>query len=209
MAVVRPLCAQDDFDEVGNVYAESWKACYRGLLPQAFLDKLTHDRWSGMLRADPSASLGVFEEGRIVGTAMVSYAREPGREGFGELVSLYLRPEAMGRGYGRSLMEAVLQRLREDGCDGVCLWVLEGNRQAQAFYRHMGFRASGRSQKELFGGAETALVEMVLLWTALKFSEKRFSKTWRSGIIKERDVFFPRKCTFGGLCTCYDALCAA
>ena len=67
MAVIRPLCAQDDFDEVGNVYAESWKACYRGLLPQAFLDKLTHDRWSGMRRADPSGSLGVFEDGRIVG----------------------------------------------------------------------------------------------------------------------------------------------
>ena len=95
---------------------------------------------------------------------MVSYAREPGREGFGELVSLYLLPEAMGRGYGRSLMEAVLQRLREDGCDGVCLWVLDGNRQAQDFYRHMGFTLRGRSQKELFGGEETELVEMVLLW---------------------------------------------
>ena len=88
MAVIRPLCAQDDFDEVGNVYAESWKACYRGLLPQAFLDKLTHDRWSGMVRADPSASLGAFEDGRIVGTAMVSYAREPGREGFGVAAGL-------------------------------------------------------------------------------------------------------------------------
>ena len=84
MAVIRPLCAQDDFNEVGDVYVQSWKVCYQGLLPQAFLDKLTRDRWSGMLRADPSASLGVFEDGRIVGTAMVSYAREPGREGFGE-----------------------------------------------------------------------------------------------------------------------------
>ena len=39
MAVIRPLCAQDDFNEVGDVYAQSWKACYQGLLPQAFLDK--------------------------------------------------------------------------------------------------------------------------------------------------------------------------
>ena len=59
MAVIRPLRAQDDFNEAGEVYVQSWKACYQGLLPQAFLDKLTHDRWSGMLRADPSASLGV------------------------------------------------------------------------------------------------------------------------------------------------------
>ena len=31
-----------------QVYVQSWKACYQGLLPQAFLDKLTHDRWSGI-----------------------------------------------------------------------------------------------------------------------------------------------------------------
>lgn len=30
MAVVRALNAQDDFDEVGEVYAQSWKACFRG-----------------------------------------------------------------------------------------------------------------------------------------------------------------------------------
>ena len=64
----------------------------------------------------------------------------------------------------RTLSMPFLQRLREDGCDGVCLWVLGGNRQAQAFYRHMGFHASGRSQKELFGGAEVELVEMLLRW---------------------------------------------
>lgn len=164
MAVIRPLRAQDDFNEAEKCMSRAGKRAIRAFCRQAFLDKLTRDRWSGMLRADPSASLGVFEDGRIVGTAMLSYAREPEREGFGELVSLYLLPEAMGRGYGRSLMEAVLQRLREDGCDGVCLWVLDGNRQAQDFYRHMGFYASGRSQKELFGGEETELVEMVLLW---------------------------------------------
>lgn len=33
MAVIRPLCAQDDFNEVGDVYAQSWKVCYQGLLP--------------------------------------------------------------------------------------------------------------------------------------------------------------------------------
>lgn len=37
MATVRALCARDDFDEVGEVYVESWKASYRDLLPQAFL----------------------------------------------------------------------------------------------------------------------------------------------------------------------------
>lgn len=140
------------------------KRAIRAFCPPAFLDKPDP---RPLERHASSRSLRLA--GRVrgwtdCGNRHVSYAREPGREGFGELVSLYLLPEAMGRGYGRSLMEAVLQRLREDGCDGVCLWVLDGNRQAQDFYRHMGFYASGRSQKELFGGEETELVEMVLLW---------------------------------------------
>lgn len=162
MPVIRPLRADDDFDAVGDVYSESWRACYRGLLPQAFLDKLTHDRWSGMLRADPAASLGLFEEGRVVGTAMTGFARDPGREGYGEIISLYLRPEAVGRGHGRRLLEAAVERLRADGCEGVCLWVLGNNEGAVGFYRHMGFRASGRSQKELFGGSEAELIELLL-----------------------------------------------
>lgn len=161
MAVVRALNAQDDFDEVGEVYAQSWKACYRGLLSQPFLDKLTHDRWSGMLRADPGASLGVFEEGRVMGAAMVRYARSPEREGYGELVSLYLRPGAVGRGYGRMLLEAALERLRGDGCADVCLWVLEKNAQAIGFYKHMGFRPSGGRMRERFGADEAELVELV------------------------------------------------
>ena len=161
MATVRALCAQDDFDEVGEVYVESWKASYRDLLPQAFLEKLTHDRWSAMLNADPSSSLGLFDGDRVVGTAMVSFAREPGREGYGEIVSIYLLPDYAGRGYGRLLMEAAFERLRSDGAENVCLWAFSKNTRAEGFYEHMGFVRSGRVQTEAFGGETTELTEFV------------------------------------------------
>ena len=111
MAVIRPLCAQDDFNEVGDVYVQRWKACYHGLLPQAFLAKLTHDRWRGMLRADPSASLDAFEDARTVGPAVVTYAREPGREGFPYLVSPYLPPAVVGTAHCRRLIVSTLPPL--------------------------------------------------------------------------------------------------
>lgn len=159
MLIVRELTPQDDFQEVGCVYVKSWQSAYQGILPQRFLDKLTQDRWTGALRADPSASLGLYLDGRLIGTSYVCFAREPGREGYGEIVSIYLLPEHAGRGYGRPLMEAALAKLRENGCADVCLWALTQNVRAEGFYTHMGFARSGRTMREAFGGSELELSE--------------------------------------------------
>ena len=141
MVEVRRLTAQDDLDAVACLYAQSWKASYRGLLPDAFLNRLTPDRWSAMLHADPGASLGLFVDGALTGTAMVGFARQA------------------GRGYGRALMEAALSRLSEEGCERACLWTLEGNVRAEGFYTRMGFAPSGNTQQENFGGQSARLYE--------------------------------------------------
>jgi len=93
---VRRLTAQDDLDAVACLYAQSWKASYRGLLPDAFLNRLTPDRWSAMLHADPGASLGLFVDGALTGTAMVGFARQAGREGYGEIISGNTQQENFG-----------------------------------------------------------------------------------------------------------------
>ena len=100
MRTMRELTAHDDFDEVGRVYVESWKASYRDILPQPYLNRHTPNRWSAMLRADPSASLGLFVDGCLAGMSMVGYSHDPDREGWGEVVSIYLLPEYASRGRG-------------------------------------------------------------------------------------------------------------
>lgn len=160
MTTVRSLLPKDDPDEIGRLYAESWQEIYRGILPQGYLNKLTHDRWSAMLRADPASTLAVFaSNGRPLGAATVCFSREMGREGYGEIVSIYLRPGCNGRGYGRLLMEAALGKLRADGCENVCLWTFSRNTRAEGFYLHMGFAATGAKQTEVFGGEPAELRE--------------------------------------------------
>ncbi|MEG2316084.1 MAG: GNAT family N-acetyltransferase [Clostridia bacterium] len=162
MLTIRELTSQDDFDEVGRIYAESWKHTYRGLLPQRYLDKLTHDRWSSMLRAAPSKSLGLFVDGAIVGTSMVDFAREAEREGYGEIISIYLLPGAMGQGYGKQLMQAALCKLQSLGCEDAFLWAFTRNLSAEGFYEYMGFSRTGRIQKESFGGSTLELSEFCI-----------------------------------------------
>ena len=153
---IRLLTPQDDLAAAAQVYTDSWKSTYERSLPQRFLDKLTPERWLGMLRADPSASLGLFENGRIIGTAMVNIPR-------GEIVSLYLLPEAVGKGWGRQLLHSAMEVLLANGCEKVCLWVMCQNTHAISFYLRQGFHPTGRVMEETYGTAAAELMEMVRL----------------------------------------------
>lgn len=162
MIEIRELCAEDDYEAVGSVYVKSWQTAYRGIVPQRYLDKLTHDRWGTVLRAEPSASLGMFLDGQVIGTSSVSADRDGEREGYGEIVSIYLLPQYVGQGHGRALMQATLAKLGQEGYTDVCLWALTQNVRARGFYEHMGFARTGRVQREQIGGEPLEVSEYLL-----------------------------------------------
>ncbi len=159
MLTVRAMKPGDDFPAAAQVYVDSWKHAYQGLVPQRYLDKLRPDGFISLLRADPDANLILEEDGRIIGTAYVSFARDELREGYGEIVSLYLLPDAMGKGHGRRLLQAALDKCRENGLSHAMLWVLSDNHYACHFYERMGLERSGRTKTEAIGGAELPLTE--------------------------------------------------
>jgi ribosomal protein S18 acetylase RimI-like enzyme len=55
------------------------------------------------------------------------------------LEDLFVRADARGRGLGRSLVEAAVERARKRGCLRIELDVNEENREALALYRGAGF----------------------------------------------------------------------
>ena len=57
-----------------------------------------------------------------------------------------LAPDLRGHGYGRALMEHVLEEFRRRGFAEVTLWVLEENWNARRFYEKCGFRLDGGSR---------------------------------------------------------------
>lgn len=162
MLTIRPMTAADDFSAAARVYVESWQYAYKGLVAQHYLDKLRPEGWTGVMRADPSANLIALLDGRTIGVAYVTYARDEGRAGYGELVSLYLLPAMAGKGFGKQLLLAVLDKCRQDGMTAVCLWVLTHNDHARRFYERMGFGASGRTKTEAIGGDLLPLTEYTL-----------------------------------------------
>lgn len=150
--IVRPATDGDDRLAIGQVYVDSWRAAYRGLIPQAYLDGLDARNWLGVLDAPQRTSFLLLDRDIIAGTCSCCPARSPEMAGWGEVVSLYLKPAYWGRGLGVPLLGAALDELAGQGYLSVYLWVLKGNLRAQAFYRRQGFAPSGAHLEGEVGG---------------------------------------------------------
>lgn len=73
-------------------------------------------------------------DGQIVATAMVGY---DGHRGW--IYYLAVSPDCQRRGFGRALMDAAEQLLREQGCPKINLQVRTTNTDVIGFYRSLGF----------------------------------------------------------------------
>ena len=149
-----------DLPAIAELHATSWRAAYRGLLPDAFLDgPVVADRkahWSGMIaRMVPSDLLLVAEQNHALVGFIAVWTSEPlGCEpGFDLLIdNLHVRPDLRGGGIGEHLMRAVACRLRDRPSARACLWLIDGNAPAHRFYQRLGGRDDDRTQ-DMIGGA--------------------------------------------------------
>lgn len=111
--VIRKLRPEDDRFAVSRIYEESWKTAYKNIVPQNFLDSIEPGRWAAHLDNGQIHHLLLIEDGAFIGTASYCESRLPAFAGFGEIVSIYLLPEYMGRGLGKKLFETVVERLQK------------------------------------------------------------------------------------------------
>jgi len=63
-----------------------------------------------------------------------------------ELVSMYVRPPARGRGVGEALVARVIDWARARNATSVDLWVTETNKPALLLYERCGFTPTGQHQ---------------------------------------------------------------
>ncbi|MBN8731123.1 MAG: GNAT family N-acetyltransferase [Acidobacteria bacterium] len=93
--------------------------------------------------------LVALESGEVVGQLMVTFEWSDWRNGvFWWIQSVYVKPEARGRGVYKALYAELMRRAREDG--GVCgvrLYVEKHNQRAQEVYARQGMR---RADYDLF-----------------------------------------------------------
>ncbi|WP_166461925.1 GNAT family N-acetyltransferase [Paracoccus alkanivorans] len=100
--------------------------------------------FAARLEAVPTFAAG-DQIGRALAVASWQAGLDPRDARRGWLLSVFARPEARGRGYAEAAIRAVLRDAAMAGMGSVGLHVLAANRAAQALYRRIGFRGTGRA----------------------------------------------------------------
>jgi GNAT superfamily N-acetyltransferase len=152
-----------DAEAIAHVRVSAWRGAYRGLMPDAYLDRAgleateaqhLRDRLRGI---EEGAQVSVAElAGRIVGYC--AYGRDAGDQpepAKGCVYALYVHPDAWRKGVGQRLLVYVTEYFKAQGLGQATLFVIEGNTRARQFYEQVGWKADGH--RELYAVADFAL----------------------------------------------------
>lgn len=154
---------QGDREALGRIYCYSWKAAYRGVVPDSFLDGINEES-AAPKRVSEDKDLVICDGNKVVGVCHVTPSRDKELAHWGEIVAIYLLPECFGKGFGRILLKSGVDKLHSWGYSKIYLWVLAGNERARKFYEKNGFVNSGEEKKIEIGGK--ALTEVKYINTA-------------------------------------------
>ncbi|MCJ2132113.1 GNAT family N-acetyltransferase [Methylobacterium sp. E-045] len=130
-----------DADRLSDVFDETWREAYRGIIPGVSLERMISQRpsqwWLGA--AQRNRPLVVVEIGdEVVGYAIYGQARGSAFKASGEVDELYILPAYQGLGLGRRLFRAIRNDLADHGLTRVGVWTLAGNERACGFYAGLG-----------------------------------------------------------------------
>lgn len=151
---------------ISRTIAASWRGAYEGFIDPVYLSRLPDEYWLPSMRSwlESGRMYALIAEvaGEPVGCIVFGRGRDEDHADWGEIVSLYLLPQAMGQGIGSALLSAAVAGLREDGYDKVYLWAILDNKRAWRFYQRHGFRFTADLVKYRIGSGEVTDVRLVL-----------------------------------------------
>jgi ribosomal protein S18 acetylase RimI-like enzyme len=168
MIHIRPA-TQADIPAIARIHVDSWRATYRGIVPDAVLDELSYaeheDRWQLRIQPDAQAITLVAEDddGAIAGFVIGGKERTGDPLYDAELYAIYLDPSHLRHGTGTQLTRALARALQARGFHSLLVWVLVAN-PALHFYAALGAQLV-REATITIGGAE--LPEYAYGWPTL------------------------------------------
>ena len=180
MIVIRKARPADAI-AIGAVHVAAWRSTYPGILPDAFLARMSVSRQAahydaairngtGVLVASASGEDAPPGSGgsRVVGFTTARRARvtEIGGRflGEGEVETLYVLDDWQDRGIGRGLLRAAGEHLMNAGCRSAFLWVLRDNPN-RWFYQRMGGRPVAEAAIQVAG---RSVVQTAFVWASIE-----------------------------------------
>jgi ribosomal protein S18 acetylase RimI-like enzyme len=141
-----------DAPVLARIHVDSWRAAYRGLIPDPYLERFTYqwreESFRQSLAANAEETYLIQQNDQVVGLLTLGAARDSDVDvsRTGEIWGIYLLPNYWRKGIGKKVVQEAEAMLKSREYETIILWVLEKNQQARQFYEAMGFNPDGASR---------------------------------------------------------------
>lgn len=149
----------EDLHDVALVHVESWRAAYRGIVANAYLENLSvksrQSDWEEIFTGGGSELLVADAPEGIIGFSSFGKSRDSDKvDSDGEIYAIYVAPGHWSEGVGAALWRNSLTRLVQLGYSTATAWVLSANERAIRFYQRAGFELCRESTTTVNIGGE-------------------------------------------------------
>ena len=163
-----------DAGAIAQVYVDSWRESYAGLIPDWVLLGMSYRRlakaWERAIRTagKDEAILVAESDGQgIVGMGSCGPTRDTKLTYGGEVYTLYVHPNNVGQGVGSLLLKALFAKLESIGKPSACVWALAQN-PSRHFYKAQGGIIAATRQGRQWG---VSIHEVAYGWEELTLAE--------------------------------------
>jgi len=148
----------DDAKGFAIVHIDTWRECYKGIVPDSYLESLDllerTKSWEYILSRTSQLCSVVELNQTVIGWVTCGVNRDGQEDDICEIYGIYVLPQYWGSDAGRSLFRAAIERLDDLRPRLITLWVLKENIRAQNFYEKQGFLKDGTIKIVDIGGKE-------------------------------------------------------
>jgi L-amino acid N-acyltransferase YncA len=172
IARIRPA-KEEDVQAIADVYVETWRSTYAGILPDKVLVEMSPERqmvmWARAIRhADGPATEQILvledPDAGVIGVGSGGFNRDRASTYGGEVYTLYVHPDHQNLGHGERLLAGLFDIMIAQGYDAAVIWVLKAN-PSRFFYEVMKGKRVGEREEKLWG---TILGEIAYGWEDLE-----------------------------------------
>lgn len=162
-----------DVKAIAEVYVETWRSTYAGILPDKVLIEMSPERqmvmWARAIRhvGGPAKEfILVLEDAQagVIGVGSCGFNRDRASSYGGEVYTLYVHPDHQNQGHGEHLLAGLFDIMIAQGFKTGLIWVLRAN-PSRFFYEVMNGKRVGEREEKLWG---TVLGEIAYGWGDLE-----------------------------------------
>lgn len=151
---------KDHIPDLARIHLASKLSAEEGIVDPEYLASFTQEvyeeKWSRFLNAEDAHQFIAFDRDEAVG--LISFGKlrtaPPGTSKIrplysSEIYAIYVHPDHFKKGYGKALFKKAIHNLQEQKHKSLCLWALEKNKNAGAFYSKLKGERVGKQQAQM------------------------------------------------------------